>query len=77
MDVNTGHLIALPEDQPPPEGYTEVPPHLNRAARRKLGKNREAMVSLTSGGALSRWAAQQRKTRRKIAKASRRRNRGR
>lgn len=56
-------------------GYTEVPPALNRAARRKLAGRDRAVVSRTSGGKLSTWAAAERKRHRKIAQESRRRNR--
>ena len=81
MDPNTGHLVAnaqqLPEDVR--GSYVPIPARLNRAARRKLDGRPEAHVSLTSGGALSQFAAQQRKAKakRKAAKASRARNRGR
>lgn len=37
--------------------YTPVPDELLAAAERKLAGEDEAMVSLTSGGKLSRWAA--------------------
>lgn len=53
----------------------EVPEHLSRAARRALGKADHVTISKTSGGKLSRWAAQQRKARRKAAKQARKRNR--
>jgi hypothetical protein len=57
-------------------GYEEVPPGLSRAARRALAGKKETKISLTSGGQLSRWAAAKRKARRKMAKESRRKNRG-
>lgn len=75
MNVNTGHLIAIQEGQVIPEGYIQVPTELQAAANRKLNGAREAMVSLGSGGKLSRWARGQRKTKRKMSKESRRRNR--
>lgn len=74
MNIDTGRLIELTDGEIP-KGYTLVPTELNRAARRKLAGKKEAQVSLTSGGRLSRWAARQRKARRKMAKESRRRNR--
>lgn len=81
MDPNTGHLVGNTQHLPEHlrGDYVPVPEHLNRAARRKLAGKTEAYVSLTSGGALSRFAAQQRKAKRKAkaAKASRKRNRGR
>ncbi len=57
------------------QGYEPVPPELETAAKKKLAGKDEAHVSLTSGGKLSKWAAQKRKNKRKMAKASRRRNR--
>ncbi len=74
-------IITLKPDE---QGqYVPVPPELQRAAELKLAGQNEAMVSLTSGGKLSRWAAKQRKERtarkrrhkRNMAEASRRRNR--
>lgn len=90
MNVNTGHLItganlkAMMDDRPLREmvdlfnQYTPVPEHLQKAAETKLAGKDEAIVSLTSGGKLSRWAAQERKKKKKqqMAKESRRRNRG-
>lgn len=59
--------------------FVKLPADLEEAAKRKLNGKREATVSLTSGGKLSRFASQdrakKRKQRRKIAKASRKRNR--
>lgn len=75
-----GELGAL-EDA----GYVEVPGHLEHAARRKLAGRPEIYVSLTSGGRLSRYAAQlraeasnrvrTRKAQNKAARQSRKRNR--
>ncbi|HML23557.1 MAG TPA: hypothetical protein PKD09_18010 [Aggregatilinea sp.] len=76
MNVDNGDLIELFGATPPPEGYIPIPPELNRAARRKLAGHSQATVSLTSGGKLSKWAAKQRKAKRKVAKDSRRKNRG-
>jgi hypothetical protein len=61
-------------------GYEPVPPELERAAYRKLTRESEAMISLTSGGKLSRWAARkrnERKVRNRMTKESRKKNRGR
>jgi hypothetical protein len=71
----TGHLVRLQDNETPPEQYEILPEQLNRAARRKLAGKNEATVSLTSGGKLSKWAAEKRKSKRKMAKASRKRNR--
>jgi len=75
-EETTAMLKALDE-------YIPVPDELNRAAQIKLAGKPEAMVSLTSGGKLSKWAAGQRKERarekkqkRQMAKESKRRNRG-
>lgn len=58
------------------ESLQRVPPELERAAQTVLQGKREAQVSLRSGGRLSKWAAGQRKKkRRKMAKESRRINR--
>lgn len=56
-------------------GYKEVPKELETAAEKKLSGKAEAYVSLTSGGKLSKWAAKQRKTKRKMANQGRRKNR--
>lgn len=55
--------------------FTPVPDELNHAADRKLGGKDRAVVSKTSGGKLSRWAAKQRKAKRKAQRAARRRQR--
>lgn len=55
--------------------YITVPDHLNRAARRALAGRTETTVSMHSGGQLSRWAADQRKQKRKAERAARKRNR--
>jgi len=56
-------------------GFTPVPSELNQAAEKKLAGKDSAMVSLTSGGKLSRWAASERKKKRKTASDSRKKNR--
>lgn len=77
MNPGTGHLVRdlymVPADLR--GGYEPVPPELQRAVARKLAGKSEATVSLTSGGKLSRWAAEKRKKRKKTAKESRRKNR--
>lgn len=82
MNCNTGHLITSEMLQAMQnikrEEYVPVPQELEHAAVRKLDGKPEAMVSLTSGGKLSKWAGTQRKkskARGKMAKESRRRNR--
>ena len=79
MNPDTGHLIRVENDEEMQHlvgyGYERVPEELEGAAKRKLAGRKEAYVSLTSGGKLSRWAAKRRKAKRKMAKESRRRNR--
>jgi hypothetical protein len=74
MAPNTGHLVNLAVTNLQP-GYEVLPDELQGAARRVLQGRDEAYVSLTSGGKLSRWAAQRRKARRQMAKNSRKKNR--
>lgn len=75
MNPSTGHLMRIREDWGREQmeylegqGYEPVP--------KELAGRDEAMVSLTSGGKLSLWAAKRRKAKRKMAKESKRRNRG-
>lgn len=78
MNVKDNHLVRdikqVPEDEQ--EDYTELPEELAEAAQKKLAGKDETVVSKTSGGKLSKWAAQQRKLRRERAKkaANRRKN---
>lgn len=64
MNTDTNHLIALEDGETPPPGYEVLPPELWRAARLKLVGKKEATVSRRSGGKLSRWAANERRSRR-------------
>ena len=83
MNVNTGHLItpemfqAMQDSQQ--KDYMQVPQELQSAAEKKLAGKPEATVSLASGGKLAKWASEQRKSKRKsrskIARESRKRNR--
>jgi hypothetical protein len=90
MNVNTGRLVGISGDgfggipsqlrELMEQGYEPVPEELEVAANKKLAGQKEAYVSLTSGGKLSTWAAgrrkENRKSKRKAAKQARRRNRG-
>lgn len=92
MNPSTGHLVGMggetarrvfgepvTYEEIRNKGYEPVPPEMERAAARKLAGKDEAMVSLTSGGKLSRWAAgkrNERKAKNRMAKESRRKNRG-
>jgi hypothetical protein len=79
MDCNTGHLVTQEMvdamDAHHRGDYTAVPSELNHAATATLAGRHEAQVSLTSGGKLSKFAAQTRKQRRLMAKQSRKQNR--
>lgn len=87
MNPYTGHLVAIPAEKEQEmlremfgRGYEPVPKELERAAQKKLAGRDEATVSLTSGGKLSKWAAgkrNERKAKNRIAKESKRKNRGR
>ena len=46
-------------------GFIPVPQSLEHAALMKLGKSKRAIVSKTSGGKLSKWAAKKRRERAK------------
>lgn len=78
MNPDTGHLVRIDTEEErrllARAGYIPLPEELIQAARRKLAGKKEAQVSLTSGGELSKWAAEQRKKKReqrKKAKAKR------
>lgn len=77
MQTSTNHLVSrerLDEmDEALRATYTPVPERLAGAAQRALGGRKERYISKRSGGALSRWAAGQRAAARKRAKASDRR----
>ena len=57
------------------EGFQEVPSELRAAAEKKLSGEDKVFVSLTSGGKLSKWAASERKRKRKAVAESRKKNR--
>lgn len=80
MNPDTGHIVSLPDTEEMMRiykdmGYEPIPEELQPAANKKLAGQNEAFVSLTSGGKLSKWAADKRKIRRKMARESRKRNR--
>lgn len=79
MNPDTGELVS-PEIfqkmlEPKKSAFVPVPDYLNRAARKKLAGKQTAMVSLNSGGKLSKFAAEKRKAARKASRQSRRKNR--
>jgi len=84
MHVNENHLmdISSPDFKEMEEAikaikaeYRTLPPSLQNAAKRKLKGRNSAYVSKTSGGKLSKWAAQERKKKRKLQKAAKKKNR--
>ncbi len=82
MNPHTNQIIHLDHDpiermRQLASGFQELPQELQRAARIKLAGRPEATVSRTSGGQLCNWARKQRKmaNRKRMAEASRRRNR--
>ena len=83
MNVNTGELMMLMQGQEPPEGFTRVPDDFAEEAKKFLeeseSKNKPAIVDMTQDTPLVNWAKHQRdskkKTRTKMARASRRKNR--
>jgi len=58
MNINTNHLVEAVIGL---DDYEPVPENLNRAAKRKLNGRKEAVVSMISGGKLSKWARRRRK----------------
>lgn len=81
MHPGTGHLVDTSEMKETEfailhkAGYEKLPEELSRAANRKLNGKKEAYVSLTSNGKLSKWARKKRKKKNSIARASRKKNR--
>lgn len=75
MNIDTGELRMFRQGEQIPREFIPVPPTLAPAARKKLNGNDSAVVSMSSGGKLSKWAKSQRKKKRKMAKESRRQNR--
>jgi len=77
MHMDTNHLVStdgfdeVEMLEKHLAGYEPVPAHLNRAARRALGKNDSVYISKTSGGKLSKHAASRRKAKRKAEKKAR------
>lgn len=83
MNPYSGHLATV-DIGIARAGYVTVPLELEPAARKKLAGRDEAYISLTSGGKLSRFAAEARwldrqknknRSSNKAARQSRRRNR--
>lgn len=75
MNVDTGELVRLKQGQAVVGEFERVPPLLRAAAEKHLAGRDAAVVSLSSGGKLSKWARKRRKEKRKAAQQARRRNR--
>ncbi len=78
MNVDNNRVVRLDDsvvELRPAPGYELLPDILERAAKAMLRGKPEAIMSRTSGGKLSRYAARRRKERRKEARNARRRNR--
>jgi hypothetical protein len=79
MNSYTGELrsqVGLDELQPEQLlDFQPIPNELRHAAEVKLAGRDKAMVSLTSGGKLSKFAAKNRKDKRMMQRQSRRKNR--
>ena len=67
MNPDTNELVRIGSSEVMAElkekGFIPLPKTLERAANLKLGKNKSAFVSKTSGGKLSKWAAKKRRER--------------
>ncbi len=79
MDTSNNRLVTeeflLGKTPKEREQYTMVPPELEPEAQRLLAGRQEATVPKSSKSPVARWAAAQRRDKRKMQKESRRRNR--
>ena len=77
MDTSSNHLVSeeFLDRMEDTEDYTPIPEHLHYAASVALAGKAEANISKHSGGKLSKWAASERKKKRKAQKLSLRKNR--
>lgn len=80
MDTSNNRLVSeeyfrgkAAEEQ---ERFTPVPPELEPEALRLLDGRPEVTVPKNSQSSVAKWAAEQRNAKRKMQKASKRRNRG-
>ena len=67
MNPDTNELVRIDDLEEMKEfakkGFIPIPQTLERAAKLMLGKKEKVVVSKTSGGKLSRWAAKKRRQR--------------
>lgn len=79
MNIDTGKLERLYENQKLEANFVQVPRELEQEALRELDGKQSTIVDLTTNSPLANFARSQRKkrqkTRQKMAKASKRRNR--
>jgi hypothetical protein len=79
MNITTNEVVtaAWLERLPMEEraSYIPVPEHLSKAAHRVLGHSQSAHVPRSSKSPLAKWAAEKRRKRRQMERASRRANR--
>jgi hypothetical protein len=74
VNIDTGHLMMLKENQSPPDGYEPVPKKLNEEVREALNGSNEIYIDLNQKSKSS-WAREKKKAKNKIAKQSRKKNR--
>lgn len=65
MNPETNELRYFEDGETIPKGFIPIPKTLRRAADLKLNKKKSVMVSKTSGGKLSKWAAKKRREHKK------------
>lgn len=73
--INTSGLLDRQLQELAERGYVPIPPELNREVRRALKGEKQTHVSVRNQTQLAKFATKKRKQRRKMAKASRQRNR--
>lgn len=75
MNPGTNEVRNFPVGMDAAPGFEPLPEELQPAAKKALAGKNSVVISKTSGGKLSRWAAGKRKKKLQAAKAYRRRNR--
>ena len=70
MNPDTNELVRIDEIDEllnyQKKGFIPIPQTLHKAARLMLGDKKKAVVSRTSGGKLSRWAAKKRRQKKEL-----------
>ncbi len=78
MNADTGKLMRLLANEVVPEGFTKVPEHLVNEAISELGDKDSVIVDMSKNTPLICWAKNKqknKKAKRKMVKASKRKNR--